>query len=144
MEVRRALEEENNWWRKGEIPANMVTATSPKHFKSLILNAPKDSVVVSYFFSPTCNACRTLYPKFLQIAKKDKNVLFVRCNTAEQKIASLAEGLHVSKIPWFVIFSGGPDAQQMASFTANLGTIDTLRAEIAGATECTDEHCWTN
>ena len=144
MEVLRALEQENNWWRQGDIPDNMISTTSPKHFKSCIMGANPDSVVVAYFFSPTCNACRTLYPKLLQIAKNNKEVLFVRCNTAEEKIASRAEGLQVSKIPWFVIFSGGPDAAEVASFTANLSTVDTLRAEISGAKECTAPECSTN
>jgi thioredoxin-like negative regulator of GroEL len=145
MEVRRALESEDGWWRQGgDTPANMVVSTSPKHFKSLIMGAPKDTIIVSYFFSPTCNACRTLYPKLLQIAKNNKEVLFVKCNTAEKKIASLADGLKVSKIPWFVIFSGGPEAGQLASFTANLATVDSLRAEISGAKDCTAPECATN
>jgi len=144
LEVLKALEQEDNWWRQGDTPSNVVTTTSPKHFKSLILGASPETIVVSYFFSPSCNACRTLYPKLLQIAKNNKEVLFVKCNTAETKIASLAEGLLVSKIPWFVIFSGGPDAGQLASFTANLATVDSLRVEISGAKECTAPECATN
>jgi thioredoxin-like negative regulator of GroEL len=144
MEVLRALEKEDNWWRQGDSPSNVVATTSPKHFKSLILGTSPETIVVSYFFSPTCNACRTLYPKLLQIAKNNKEVLFVKCNTAETKIASLADGLKVNKIPWFVIFSGGPEAGQLASFTANLATVDSLRAEISGAKECTAPECATN
>jgi thioredoxin-like negative regulator of GroEL len=144
MEVLQRLEQENNWWRQGPMPDNMVVAKNPKQFKSLIVGASPETVIVSYFFSPTCNACRTLYPKLKKIAFKSKDVLFVKCNTGEKEIASLAEGLKISKIPWFVIFSGGPNAGQLASFTANLATVDSLRAEISGAKDCTAPECDTN
>ena len=139
QEVRRRLEQEDSW-HKAAASANLLTAASAKEFKSIVLSAAPSTLVVADFFSPSCHACRSMWPKLKQVAANSPDVTFVKIDTAQAEGAALADGLGVSKLPWFVFFEGG-SGEQVASFTANLATINTLRAEIAGRAPCTDEHC---
>lgn len=147
LEVRKLLEEEDGWWKQGSSTApNVLTATSPQHFKSIVLDAPATSIVVAYFFGPQCNACRTLWPKLTSIAANNQDVTFVKINTNEKRLVDLADGFRVSKLPWFLIFEA-KTGKQLASFTANVTSVSTLRAEIAGAKACTSPQCaesWQN
>ena len=116
-------------------PPNVTAAQCPQHFKSLVLDAPAHSIVIAYFFSPQCIACRALWPKLMQIAGNNTDSRFIKLNTAERPLTELAMGLGVAKLPWFVIYSA-QTGEELASFTANLSSISRLRAEIAAAKEC--------
>lgn len=140
LEVRGLLEVEDGWWKQEGCTDNVLTATSPQHFKSIVLDAPATSIVVAYFFGPQCNACRTLWPKLTKIAANNQDVTFIKINTMEKKLVDLADGLRVSKLPWFLIFEA-KTGKQVASFTANVTSVSTLRAEIAGAKACTSPQC---
>lgn len=140
LEARRALEAADSWWKAGPPAPNVAVATSPQHFKSLVVDAPPHSIVVAYFFSPQCHACKSLYPKLRQIAASNSDVTFVKVNAAAPPMADLVQGLQVAKLPWFTVFAAG-SGEQLASFTANVSTVSTLRAEIAAAKECTAPEC---
>ena len=137
LEAKMLLEMEDSWWQKGNIPSNMLIATSPKEFKKIVLGS--SNLVVGYFFSPQCAACRALWPKLTQIASNNQDITFVKINTAEEPLAALAEGLRVAVLPSFIIFKN--NGEQMASFTANLSTVSTLRAELAAAKDCATPKC---
>ena len=51
---------------------------------------------------------------------------------------ALGEGMQVYSLPWFHTFLGGA---LVSSFSANLHTIDKLRAEVAASKACTDPGC---
>ena len=50
----------------------------------------------------------------------------------------LAQGMRVSHLPWFHFFRAG---ELVASFSANVATVSTLRAEVAAHKACTDPAC---
>lgn len=124
-EVRRKLQVVDSW-HKDKSCRNMVMAASPSHFKETIMSCDPTRIVLVDFFSPSCYACRSMWPKLKQIAASNPDITFLKVNTAEKPLASLAEGMGVSKLPWFLIFQGGT-GEQIASFTANLSTISDLR-----------------
>ena len=104
-----------------------------------MLDASKTSTVVAYFFGPQCRACRALWPKFLTIAANNQDVTFVKINTTEKRLMEVADGFRVSKLPWFLILQA-QSGEQLASFTANVSTVSTLRAEIAAAKASNPEY----
>lgn len=54
------------------------------------------------------------------------------------ELAELGQGMGVTHLPHFHLFHGG---QLAASFTANVTTIATLRAEIAAHKPCSAPAC---
>jgi hypothetical protein len=50
----------------------------------------------------------------------------------------LGQGMNVTHLPWFHLFRG---SNLIASFSANLTTVSTLRAEIAANKACVDPGC---
>lgn len=50
----------------------------------------------------------------------------------------LAQGMQVAHLPWFHLFL---NSEMRASFSANLTTVSSLRAEIATNKPCTDPGC---
>lgn len=59
-------------------------------------------------------------------------------NTDEPALRDLAEGLGVTKLPYFQLWR---DVDLVAQFTANISTVQVLRAEIATHKACTDPGC---
>lgn len=137
--MKQLLEQDNGWHSEPSLE-NMIQITSPKQFKKVVLGLSEDSIVLADFFSPQCHACKTMWPKLKQIAESNPDVTFAMINTALRPMLEMAEGFKVSKLPWFMIFEGGTGSQ-LASFTANISTISTLRAELAAAKACTDPMC---
>lgn len=138
--MRRLLAKDDSWYQ-GPAPSNVVHVTSSEHFRQVIQRA--DSIVMVDFFAPNCYACRSMWPKMKQIASSNPDVTFAMVNTSVEQLGSLANNLGVAKLPWFIIFDGG-SGEQRASFTANLGTINVIRAEIAAAKECTAPQCFAD
>lgn len=132
------LQQENSWWQQPQ-PANVAVATSPRHFKELVLAAGKDQVVVADYFAPHCSACRRMFYKLGQIASNSPDVRFVMVNSeASKEMMDLACGMGVDRLPYFQLFKNG---ELVSSFTANLQKIDVLRAELAASKECTAAEC---
>lgn len=141
MEMKRRLEEEESWYKDADCSINYLIASTPSQFKNIITSSPPSRIVVANFFSPSCHACKSMWPKLKQIAAGNLDVSFIKVNTTA--MVDLAIGLNIPKLPWFMIFQGG-SGEIVSSFTANLSTIDTLRAEIAAQKTCMDDYCTTN
>lgn len=137
-EVQRLLAQEDNWHLDDSTPSNMINVSDPKHAKAVIQETDEESIVVLSFYAPHCRACRAMWTAKKKIAETNPDVVFVEVNTNISSLATMAENLGVSRQPWFIILSGGT-AEEVSSFTANLQTIDRLRAEIAATKECTGE-----
>lgn len=125
-------------FHKGCSVENMVAVTDRKHLKELVCDIGYRATVV-IFGSPECRSCMAMVPKLTQLAKQNDDIMFAKVNAIHPKLRDIVEGLHVPKVPWFLIFQG-PD-KMVASFTANLNTIDVLRAEISSVKDCLDPHC---
>lgn len=136
--LRKEKEKESKWIRQGDIPENVVFVESKEHLKTLVMQNVHAAVVVD-FFSAECHACKSMWPKIKQLAEQNESVLFAKINTSEPEMAEIADGLNVSKLPWFLIFQGEGD--MVASFTANLKTFNVLRTEVSLAKERAEESC---
>jgi thioredoxin-like negative regulator of GroEL len=128
-------------WHAAPAPPNVRSIASAAEFKAAVLAAPPGALVVADFFKPSCVGCRALYPKLLKIAASSPEVLFLKVNAAEPGAAGLAAALGADALPWFAFLRGGPAAtgEPLAAFSANLRTVDTLRAEIAAHKACRAE-----
>ena len=98
------------------------------------------------FGSPGCRACRSIDSKLESLAEQNPDVLFAKVNTSEEGMSVVAAGLGVPSLPYFILYSRrgeGPneDKELVSSFTANLSSIDVLRAEISGVKECIENGC---
>lgn len=59
-------------------------------------------------------------------------------NVETPEMRELGRGMNVTHLPWFHMFRGG---DLIASFSANVTTVSTLRAEIAANKACVDPGC---
>ena len=59
-------------------------------------------------------------------------------NVESPEMRALGEGMQLYSLPWFHTFIGGA---LVSSFSANLHTVDKLRAEVAASKACTDPGC---
>ncbi|KAL4457684.1 hypothetical protein ABPG75_012549 [Micractinium tetrahymenae] len=134
-----ALAAENAWWQDDAgAPPNLVAARTPAKYKALIVGAAPTQLVVVDYLKPSCSACRRLFPKLKQIAASNPETLFIKVNVDTDEMRELGEGMQVSHLPWFHLFLAG---ELRASFSANVATVATLRAEIAANKACTDPAC---
>lgn len=79
LQAKQLLEQDGKWHEQGELPSNMVTATSPKHFKQLITSAAAEGkLAVVDYMAPHCNGCRMLFPKLKQIAGNNVDCIFIK------------------------------------------------------------------
>jgi thiol-disulfide isomerase/thioredoxin len=143
LEVQMLLEEQRqeaaNWLKDELLPENIVVVESKRHLKELICSEDYAACIVN-FTSPECHACTSLWPKLVQLAEQNPSIMFAKVNTALPEMVDIAEGLSVPKLPWFLIFQGGV-SNMVASFTANVTTLNVLRAEISRVKECMDAGC---
>ncbi|KAL4442958.1 hypothetical protein ABPG77_008449 [Micractinium sp. CCAP 211/92] len=134
-----ALAADNAWWQDdADAPANFITARTPAEYKALIMGAAPTQLVVVDYLKPSCNACRRLSPKLKQIAASNPETLFIKVNVDTEEMRELGEGMQVAHLPWFHLFLAG---DLRASFSANVTSVATLRAEIAANKLCTDPAC---
>lgn len=139
-QARARLEAEDGWHKQGGASlANLAAPATPREFKALVTGAPGRLVVVDYF-KPSCNGCRTLYPKLLQLAANNPETLFIKVNTDAPALRELAQGMGVASLPWFQLFR---DGDLLSSFTANVTSISVLRAEVAARKACDGPGCDT-
>ena len=64
----------NRW--EGAKPSNLISALTPEALQAEL--ARDSQLVVVDFFAPWCSACRRLFPKLLQLAENNPDVLFVK------------------------------------------------------------------
>lgn len=62
----------------------------------------------------------------------------LQVNVDTDEMRELGQGMQVSHLPWFHLFLAG---DLRASFSANVTSVATLRAEIAANKSCTDPGC---
>jgi thiol-disulfide isomerase/thioredoxin len=115
-----------------------MVATNPKHFKSEVLSA-KDQLVVVDFISPSCYACKTMFSKVKQLADNNPEVKFIMVNVDD--MPELANGMQVKVLPFFQLWR---NSEMLAGLTANLKTLDVLRAELSSHKDCTVPQCESN
>ena len=135
-EVQRLLQAENaSYTASTSSTSNYRLVESKEHLKSLIVEAP---VTLVAFGSGGCRSCRSVEPKIVGLARDNPDILFAKVNTGDEGMAALAEGLGVPSLPYFLLYKG---SELVANFTANLRTIDVLRAEISNVKECMEPGC---
>lgn len=65
----------------------MVFAVSNEMFDDIVQQGKNaGQLVVVKFFAPWCQACKALYPKFIQIAEHNPDVTFVKVCGAQSSI----------------------------------------------------------
>ena len=57
-------------------PSNLISALTPEALQAELSRSSQ--LVVVDFFAPWCSACRRLFPKLLQLAENNPDVLFVK------------------------------------------------------------------
>lgn len=141
-EARLRLKKADSWHEDPNSPGNFFATNNPYHFNELCRGTTNlSNVVVAYFFSPSCLACRAMWPKLKQIAKNNPDTTFIKVNTAVSELGKFAaEVLEVPKVPYFLIIDGETNSI-ISRFTCNLTTIDLLRAEIASEKYCYAPRC---
>ncbi len=129
-----------------QLPANAQYITTMDDavlaFRNDIATCVGDKLTVVFFSAPWCPGCKRLYPKILQIANNNPEVAFKVVCVGDDHLRTWAQDvLGVSKLPYFQLYVEG---QLVSAFSANLQTINVVRAEIATHTPCTHEFCTTN
>ena len=137
-EVQRLLEQEKSRYGSKSVE-NLQLVTSKDHLKSLVFSKEHVATLVA-FGSTGCHACRSMESKLVGLAEQNPDIMFAKVNTASPGMAEIAEGLGVPKLPYFLMYNG-TERELVASFTANLSTIDVLRAEISNVKECSGPGC---
>jgi len=115
------------WWHSPEVP-NMFLINTKADLNTALEEYSQRGLVIINYFAPNCVGCKTLFPKLKQIASRNADVSFLKVNVSEEELFSVAESRGVSKVPFFQIMDGD---KVVSEFSANLQTVDKLRAEIA-------------
>lgn len=136
--IAKQQQKDSERFHKGCSVENMVAVAHKKHLKELVCDIGYRATVV-IFGSPECRSCMAMVPKLTQLAKQNTDIMFAKVNAIDPELRDIVEGLHVPRVPWFLIFQG--QDKMVASFTANLNTIDVLRAELSNVKECLDPRC---
>merc|ERR1719487_952326 len=80
-------------------PSAVKTVRSAKEFQSLISGAPARQLVVVDFFATWCGPCKEIAPKYEQMARDMKHVLFLKVDVDAHK--DLAQQYGVKSMPTF-------------------------------------------
>lgn len=98
-----------------------------------------EALTVVFYSAPWCNACRSLYPKFKQIAGNNPDVNFVQVNCEDDELRGyLSDSLGLTKLPYFHFYKS---SQLVAQFSASLSKVGMIRAEIAAHKTCVGPQC---
>jgi len=80
-------------------PSAVKTVRSAKEFQQLVSNAPARQLVVVDFFATWCGPCKEIAPKYEQMARDMKHVLFLKVDVDANK--DLAQQYGVKSMPTF-------------------------------------------
>lgn len=80
-------------------PSPVKTVRSAKEFKELIAKAPARQLVVVDFFATWCGPCKEIAPKYEQMARDMRHVLFLKVDVDANK--DLAQQYGVKSMPTF-------------------------------------------
>lgn len=128
----------NMWW---EVPGpeNLILATSEDMLKEAVRHGEQARQLVAIkFFAPWCQACKALYPKWMQLAMQNPDVMFVKVNAADDTMRAVAAAMGVTKLPYFHMYMHG---QLAKNFTANLHKVSYLKRAIADCKQCLHPGC---
>lgn len=63
-------------------PENLILATTEEMLKEIVQQGEQSKQLVAIkFFAPWCQACKALYPKWMQLAIQNPDVTFVKVGT---------------------------------------------------------------
>ncbi|KAK6907540.1 Grx4 family monothiol glutaredoxin [Kwoniella mangroviensis CBS 10435] len=82
---------------------NLVTVTSPEHFKSL-LSADLDRVSCLNFWAPWAEPCQAFNKSIEEEAKKFSQVLFL--NIEAEELSDISESFDIEAVPSFLLLRG--------------------------------------
>lgn len=137
-QVETAAAKTNSWW---EVPGpeNLILATSEAMLNETVQQGKTAGRLVTVkFFAPWCQACKALYPKWLQLAAQHPDVMFVKVNAADETMRAVAAAMGVTKLPYFHMYMHG---QLAKNFTANLHKVSYLKRAIADCKQCLNPGC---
>lgn len=128
----------NMWWEVSG-PENLIRATSEEMLKEIVQQGEQSKQLVAIkFFAPWCQACKALYPKWMQLATQNPDVTFVKVDTADDTMRAVAAAMGVTKLPYFHMYMHG---QLAKNFTANLHKVSYLKRAISDCKQCLHPGC---
>ena len=90
------------WWEvASKAPNAMLVMDSDEYYAAMRAARKSGRDVCVHFFSPSCEACRSLESRSLHVARKNPNVLFLKVH--HDKCLTLAERHGVTKLPWIQV-----------------------------------------
>ena len=113
------VDPKDQWYAKGGEVANLRGVVSTPEFLQ-VLAENTDRLVVVDFYAKWCGACKALYPKILQLAERNPDILFVKvdfddnrksaCGGAAAAPPPAAAQRRGARGPWAAARSGTPAA----------------------------------
>lgn len=132
------LAKTNSWWEANG-PENLMLASTNEMLAETVQQGNMAGRLVAVkFFAPWCQACKALYPKWIQLATQNPDVTFVKVNAADETMRVVAASMGVTKLPYFHMYTHG---QLAKNFTANLHKVSYLKRAISDCKECLTPGC---
>ncbi|KAL0054412.1 hypothetical protein WJX82_008570 [Trebouxia sp. C0006] len=83
----------NSWW-EAPGPENMILATTEIMLTDAVQQGKNAGKLVTVkFFAPWCQACKALYPKWMQLAAQNPDVTFIKVNAADDTMRAVAAAM---------------------------------------------------
>lgn len=92
-----------------EIASKLQSVSDPRHYEKLV--AQGKPLVVD-FYAPWCGKCRQIAPFLEELVDKYPGVSFVKFDTTQENLESLAADLGVKTLPAFKFFKGGKEVAE--------------------------------
>jgi len=116
----------NKWWEAGKHLPNLHEIHDTPDFLAALGNAG-DKLVIVDFYAQWCGACRGVYPKIMQLAERNEDIVFLKVEYDENK--SVCKSLGVKMLPYFHVYRG--QHGRLASFSASVTKVQRIRDAIA-------------
>ncbi|KAA6418935.1 MAG: thioredoxin [Trebouxia sp. A1-2] len=135
--IKRRQDAEARWEAPG--PENLILATTEIMLTDAVQQGKNAGKLVAVkFFAPWCQACKALYPKWMQLAAQNPDVTFIKVNAADDTMRAVAAAMGVTKLPYFHMYMHG---QLAKNFTANLHKVSYLKRAIIDCKQCLNPGC---
>jgi thiol-disulfide isomerase/thioredoxin len=73
----------------------------------------RNKLVVVHFATVWCPASRKMAPVFSDLAKKFRNVVFLKVDVEADKMGTIAKSFNVEGVPTFLFIRGGDDVDRV-------------------------------
>jgi len=113
------------WWEKN-CPPNMKDIHSTQEFVDALAEAGEKLVIVD-FFATWCGACRALFPKVVEIAEKNEDIVVLKVNFDENK--PMCKSLGIKVLPFFHFYRGA--SGKLAAFSASMSKLKRLEDAVS-------------